>query len=433
MTGDRIKDIDSIQELVEDAENFSQLKQSLPVLQALGVDTDGIEEVFEDANLEKMQKQAYELAEIPDRFNDLFASEGWIIYDSMDMDVAKTAIGKAESDDMDAAEQVLVECHSPDTVERKLQTMYRVEAFRPRMELAEKALEDYAADRYHACIPVVLLLMDGLVQQLHVDVHGEGRGMFCEDADLTAWDSIAAHSEGLERFVELLRKGRKTTRTEEITFPYRHGILHGMDLGYDNEIVAAKCWAALFAVREWAVKAENDELTPPPEESEPTVDEILEQERRIQEIKKQGDQWEPRDIVVGRDVPVTGKPEDFEEGTPEHGLVKFLHWWKKDNYGYMAEVQRTYEGDPENPGLISDQFRNIDLHSFELIEIEDFSPVFTDITVEVDVSRFGGRTIKEKELRVTRMGDDGKSAIPGVDDGTWVLTTRAELLSPEKD
>lgn len=431
MTSDQIKDIDSLQGLVEDAENLSQIKQSLPLLRAQGIDTDDIEGALDDANLEELEKQAHELAEVPDQFNDLFASEGWIIYDLMDLDVAKTAIEKAESGEIDAAEQVLVEYYSPDTVERKLQTMYRVEAFRPRMELAEKALEDYTAERYYACIPVVLLLMDGLVQQIHADVHGEGRGMFSEDASLTAWDSIAAHNDGLERFVEHLRKGRKTTRTEEIRVPYRNGILHGMDLGYGNEIVAAKCWAALFAVREWAVKAEDNELTPPPEEPEPTVDDIQEQQRRTQEIKKQGEQWEPRDIVVERDVPVTGEPEDFEEETPERGLVEFLHWWKQDNYGYMARAQRNYEGGPEDPGRISSQFGHMDLHSFELVEIEDFSPVYTDITVTVDVSRSGERTTDEKELRVTRRGEDGKSAMPGVDDGTWVLTTRDKLLSPE--
>lgn len=429
MTNDRIKDIDTIRELLEDAENLSQLKHGLPILRALGVDTDRIEETLEDTDLEELRRQAHELSEIPDQFNDHFASEGWIMYDSMDFDVAKSAIEKAEAGDMDAAERELVGYYSPDTVERKLQTMNMVETFRPRMELAEKALEDFEAGRYHACIPVVLLLMDGLVQQIHLNVRGEESSMFSDNADLTAWDSIAAHSEGLEQLKEHLRKSRKTTRTEEIALPYRNGILHGMDLGYDNEIVAAKCWAALFAVHEWAIKAENDELSPPPEEPEPTVAEIFEQKRRTLEIRKQGENWEPRDIKVGRDVPATGEPEDFEQGTPERGLVKFLHWWKKGNYGYMAEAQRTYDGEPEDPGLISDQFEHLDLHSFELIAIEDFSPVFTDITVEIEVSRFGEGTTEEKELRITRMGEDGRAAIPSVDNGTWVLTTRAKLFS----
>lgn len=46
MTKDRIKDIDTIRELLEDAENLSQLERGLLILRAFGVDTDRIEETF---------------------------------------------------------------------------------------------------------------------------------------------------------------------------------------------------------------------------------------------------------------------------------------------------------------------------------------------------------------------------------------------------
>lgn len=429
MTEDRIKDIDTIQDLLEDIEGFSQLEKKLPMLKAMGADITEIKEILKEADLNEMRREAQEAAELPDRFNDLLASEGWIFYDSMDFEVAKEAVKKAEEGNLDAAEQVLIDYYSPEVVERRRKTMYQVETFRPRMDLAEKAVEDYAEGRYHACIPVVLLLMDGLVQQIHIDVLGEEHSMSSEGADLTAWDSMAAHDQGLERFAELFRKSRKKTRTEEITVPYRHGILHGMDLGYDNEMVAAKCWSALFAVREWALKAEKGELTPPPEEPEPTLAEVLEKEQQIQEIKKKGEEWEPRDIVVERDVPATGEPDDFEEDTPERALVEFLYWWERDNYGYMAKEQRSLSGESVEPGLISDQFGRLELHSFELVEVEDVSPVFTDISVEICVSRFGEKSTEEKKVRMTRMGEDGKSAIPDIEEGTWVCTTRLELLT----
>lgn len=44
---------------------------------------------------------------------------------------------------------------------------------------------------------------------------------------------------------------------QQIDMPYRHGIMHGMDLGYDNKIVAAKTWATLFSLRDWAIKVEK--------------------------------------------------------------------------------------------------------------------------------------------------------------------------------
>src|SRR3970040_376253 len=139
---------------------------------------------------------------------------------------------------------------------RRLSRRPRTEAFEPRRELTKLALDDYRVGRYHASIPVLLAQIDGLVSELHE----RQRGFFAEDADMQAWDSLAAHSKGLNQLSAIFRKGRRKTSTERIDIPYRHGILHGRDLGYANQIVAAKTWAALFAVREWALKVERGEL-----------------------------------------------------------------------------------------------------------------------------------------------------------------------------
>ena len=75
---------------------------------------------------------------------------------------------------------------------------------------------------------------------------------------------------------KILGNGRKKTTTEALSLPYRNGILHGRDLGYDNKMVAAKSWAALFAVREWAYKVEQKEVNAPPEQPAPTWRDISE-------------------------------------------------------------------------------------------------------------------------------------------------------------
>ena len=268
-----IRDIPTIKKNLEDMRNMAMFKRTMPflrpVLRIFGVETDKMDEAL--ANVDDLVRQAEELAQIPDQFNDLFASRGWIIYDLLNLDVAKSAINKAVSGDFDGAETDLVDYYSVETVRWKLRTMNAVEAFRPRMPLAQKALTDYEEERYHACIPVVLALLDGLVNELHE----KRRGFFAQNVDLTAWDSIAAHSRGLNVLSEIFQKGRRKTTTEQITIPYRNGILHGMDLGYDNKIVAAKTWAALFATRDWALKAEKGHITAPPEEPQKTWSEIL--------------------------------------------------------------------------------------------------------------------------------------------------------------
>jgi hypothetical protein len=56
-----------------------------------------------------------------------------------------------------------------------------------------KALVDYEQERYHACVPVVLALLDGLVNELYE----KRRGFFAEGVDLTH-GFYSAHSRGLQ-------------------------------------------------------------------------------------------------------------------------------------------------------------------------------------------------------------------------------------------
>ncbi len=150
-----ISDIPSIQKVLKDAKNLKSLKASMPILRPflrlLRVDVSAID--AELSKVDDLERMAIELASIPDHFNDLFASRGWIIYDLMNLEVATAAIQKAEAGDTDGAELDLVDYYNPETVRWQLTMMMGVRAFRPRMPLAEKALTDYCEERYHACVP----------------------------------------------------------------------------------------------------------------------------------------------------------------------------------------------------------------------------------------------------------------------------------------
>jgi len=106
----RIRDIPRINKPIQDIQNLKAAKEALPLLnpllKQLGIDTDKID--LELAKVEEMGRSAEELASIPDRFNDLFAERGWIIYELLNLEVAKAAIKKAESGDIDGAETDLV-------------------------------------------------------------------------------------------------------------------------------------------------------------------------------------------------------------------------------------------------------------------------------------------------------------------------------------
>ncbi|WP_234964988.1 hypothetical protein [Acinetobacter johnsonii] len=106
---------------------------------------------------------------------------------------------------------------------------------------------DYQAGRYHACIPLLLALIDGLANDISAHV-----GFFAGKTDLELFDSITAHETGLPFLKTIMNSSRTTTTTKEISIPYRNGILHGRDLNFANKEVASKCWWVLASLIEWS-------------------------------------------------------------------------------------------------------------------------------------------------------------------------------------
>jgi len=388
-----IRDIPSLKKIREDAQNFSAVKKAWPLLRpffkALGANVEEIDEALK--KVDPLVAQTDELTSLPDDFNTLFSEKGWIMYSRMNIDLAKKTVELGKSGQLDEAEIVLVEFYSPEEVERELKSMISVEAFRSRMHLAEKALIDFKEERYYSTVLVVLSLLDGMVNEI------QQRGFFAQDVNLTAWDSIAAHSSGLQKLVSVLTKTRKKTVTDALNIPYRHGIIHGMDLGYDNRTVAVKAWVALFATRDWAIKAERNQLEAPPQKPEKTLKEVFDQWQENERDKKAIENWQPRDIIIGKTVPIFGDPADYDENMPERKLAEFFHFWKSNNYGFMAKCIHSRTEDPVNifPRYIREEYYRKQLKSWQLSEIEDVSPAVTLISVST--------TYEENELTHTKL------------------------------
>jgi hypothetical protein len=430
----RIADIPSIKKTREELRNLAQVKKAMPflrpLLRLLGVDVAGIDESL--SQMDDLMREGNEMARILDGFNDLFAGRGWIMYDLMNFEVAKAAVAKGEAGDLDGAEADLVNYYDVETVRSGLRTMHSVRAFRPRMALAEKAVEDYAAERFHACVPVVLALLDGMVNDVYQKAYdGKRRGVSAEDVDLTAWDSIAAHSKGLNRLLKILQTGRRRTTNEQIFLPYRHGILHGVDLGYDNRIVAAKTWAALFATRDWAVRAEQGKLQGPAPTPPPTLKETfrdlgvsLKRWSELQAAQKRMEEWKPRTVIVGRDLPDTGAPNAFGEDTPERKLAEYLELWKRKNYGQMAGCISPFLGPPPNRAAaeVRAAFGTKRLLSFRFSNLTDIAPAITEIDTDLVYEEHSREITKKHQFRMLRAGSDEIPVLDG-EDATWMVVT----------
>ncbi|MDQ5822783.1 MAG: hypothetical protein M3441_01050 [Chloroflexota bacterium] len=416
-----IKGIDSLKKLTENARNMEQFRRAFPLmrpfLKLLGADVENMDVALRDANIDELVRQTNDVVTVPDRFNALFASRGWIIYEMLNFDVARAAVAMAEAGDIDGAELYLADHYDEESLKYHFIWMRAVKAFMPRLPLAEKARTDYLDGRYHACVPVVLAILDGIVNDLGP------RGFFAQGVNLQAWDSISAHSSGLEQLSKVLGANRTTTTTEQISIPFRHGIQHGMDLGYDNKLVAAKAWAALFAIRDWALKVERGQTEQPPPEPKKTFTEILRERRAVQEFKARVEAWKPRHIEVGKDVPAAGEPDAYPENTPERKLAEFFYYWGKRNFGYMARCfSRMVLEDPNSgkaAGEIREQYADKHVKAFEIREIVDAAAAISTINVSVAYEEYGRRIDGEFEIRLMYEDDKGDPLVRNMPGGIW--------------
>ena len=198
-------------------------------------------------------------------------------------------------------------------------------------------------------------------------------------------------------------------------------------MGYDNKIVAAKTWAALFSARDWAIKAEKGLINAPPEQTEKTWSDIFQQMRETAEDKELIKQWGAREINVGVDIPETGTSDVFENDSPEEKLAEYLTLWKAKNYGYMARCLSPIFGPPvkKAPAQIRDVFQSKTLNSFVFKEVSDEAAAITEIKTDLLYEEDGKEVNKAVGFRLVYIDSDGNPEIRGKPNCQWAIVNWA--------
>lgn len=402
----KIADNESFKDLKKHAKSAKVLKR---VSKILGVN--------HNIDFDELVSQTHKLEQLPDSFNQTFAQKGWIAHDSLDVKVMEKSIqlGSEEGED------ILIGYY-----EEQLEWFFKKLAYRPifkeRIKLLKLAKEDYFCERYHSCVPIVLMLVDGIVNDF------KNTGLFADSTDLNVWDSIAGHSTGLESLAVILTKNRKKTTVEPIDLPYRNGILHGRDLGYNNKIVAIKSFAILFYVYDWSVSldTENDrkkKYSDEKQESEKTtLADLLKKTKDFQRRKEESDRllkkWKPRNFDIDSNGFIP------EAGTPEEVVFKFLNLIKKRNYGlpvnfYAKNIYKNISIQ-EKAGLFRKEFESTEIHNFKISSIVDVAPAVTEVVTIVDYTKNGVRKNSSINFRmIYEMGDKTENRL--VEGGGWKI------------
>lgn len=374
---------------------------------------------FDFKEINKILPEAEEMVYMLDKFNEYFSKVGWITYMSMNRHVTKKVVKLAENNQFNAAEQVLIDYYS-ENIELFIQWVDWMEEFKPRMELIKKAYDDYLNERYHACIPILLAVIDGVVFD---NKETGNKGFFGEENKLTADDAIAAHITGLPALQKLMSSPRTKTTTEEITIPYRNGIIHGRDLDYANKIVATKLWATLFALKDGLIEIKKSKE---PKEESDEIDFIKTMELvKKNEIRENlSKEWKNLELKANIDFPETGNSSDYEDEKPEKALVEFFEDWKANKFGKIAQkidhVNFTEYTLNDLAGKLRRKvFNKKKLNSFKILKIIDKGPAISEITVELVIEKEEELITKEITFRMIYENDDGEIEIRTMNNGSW--------------
>lgn len=373
--------------------------------------------------LKAMEKQLDNMIAQTTAFNDRFSSHGWCAYDSMKFSLMESANMTFEEKGLDAAEKVLIDYYKSDVSKITHWIKNSAKAFAIRYDLIQRFFEDHFAERYHASVPLGLIIVDGAVNDFT-----KSKGFFAEGTAVDAWDCLVGCSDGLAKLKSIFNQNRTKTNTEVITLPYRNGILHGRDLNYANEYVSCKCVSLMFAVADW-MKMKNSEevrkakyiksVNPPP------IRESLAHLRENKIIREEIAAWKKRVIVVGEDIPMNGTLEDYIEYPYISTVVQMLFSWKSQNYGklsnYLQKMFSSDLSDGKRAGECRKMFEHKILDRFEILEVEERACALSKVVVKVFWTNYEDKKEAILTFGCVYESDTNIVGVPWRNNGKWVI------------
>lgn len=361
--------------------------------------------------IDDLRNQFDEHKEITTKFNKYFSDDGWIVYDSINFDILRKAVNVFEADGKEKAQKILFDYFSPENIERNIFHLRFCKEFRDRYRFIEFALADYKAKRYYSTIPLLLMVIDGAVNDSVIN-----KGFHVEKIDLNVWDSITSVENGINNIKKIFQKPRRKTSAEPISSPYRHGILHGRDLAYDNYEVAAKSWCFLFVVLDW-IRSKSTEKSRKAkfikETTPASFKELLEKIKNNQEIKKHIEKWQAREIS-GQYINDINNGMKLDISLPEYVASEYFKFWSKKNYGYMSSLYSSLW--KISAGELRDLYDWRILDNFEILSIVDVAPAITEVWARIYL---GNGKVEKCKLRLIYETTKGESLPRNISGANW--------------
>ena len=416
----------SVKDLKKQIKAASLLVSGYKMVRLFGLRNKSFDEAVKA--LDKLKSDLSKMKNQFNKFNELFNNRGWLAYDHLSSTLIEEVLITAESKSIADAERLLIKYHTSEEIYSRISWLRGIEVFAPRIELIRLAVIDSKERRFHAAIPVVLMMIDGVVNDV------VQTGFFSEKTDLKAWDSFAAHDNSLKQISEMFSSKRNKTNSEQLTIPYRNGILHGRDLGYYNETTMSKSWAMLFTVADYVKSkvveeknideynlksAKESNLPLQLSELKKTIIDYTDQQTRHERQKELIENWTKRSLSSQY-----LKSLSFQEASPEATVLAFVSYWRKMNYGKMAELTTELYDQGESvgkkAGLLKRTFLRYNCKGVEFVGIKDESPAISVIELKIETEEPENKPFNH-QFRVVFVSKEGNPLPRGESYGRWLI------------
>lgn len=357
----------------------------------------------------KLEDQLEHIVMLVDSFYSLLGKRNWVLHESPKNTLVEEMVGEGLSPEQ--AERRLIE-HYKD--EDNLGFYVRRVACRSdmagRRELIERAKDDYFAGRYDAAALRLITVLDGFVNDFN---KSQRCGLASRKPDeMVGFDCLGGHYLGLSHAVEVFQKSCKKLVEDEVYEVYRHGIVHGMVVNYNNDIVASKAWNYLFAVCDWADSFEKKKRLEGKQQK--TLGQVLSECRETQRVREKLDAWEAHTDYPD-DAGVAAEPWDTAE--------ELFDAFAKGNVGRAAELL-CRPGDRLGDYIaIAKQYIECGFEGWRILRVEHLAAARATCVVEIN---WQGK-LQEKEMYWLKV-DQNDNPVAEFEEGRWVLTPTWQRL-----
>ena len=373
--------------------------------------------------LDRIKQEMNNLIMTTEEYNNNFSDYGWIAYSLINVEFMKNANEVFKYNGIEKAEEFIADYYIKNSTNAKRFIQYSSNEFRKRVNIIDEAFEDYENEKYSSAVTLFLTIADGVINDFTKD-----KGFFTKEVDLDCWDCLVECDKGLKKIKDIYNLPRKKTNEEMITMPYRNGILHGRDLNYGNKFVASKCIVMLLAISEWIKNKNTEKIRKEKYKKEANPPSLIESIKKLQETenaRKIINEWKSKKIEIGKDIPKTGKKEDYKQYDYIYNFIETLEIWKLKNYGELSKRFEILFNDESRDGFKPKRCRELFekniLLGFELTNIVDRTICMKVIELNVQIKK-GNKVINGKiKIGMVYESKGDVLAIPDKNNGEWKI------------